>query len=252
MFPSARCAWPRRCRCAFTWSASAGACTCLFPLTAPPPAQVVEVVQRYDDTCASGATPALREAALQQVRAATPADRTRVARRSAGPLRRSGRRGARGGAAGSGGGHRLPAHADRAGQDARPRLFVLRARQLLSEPPSARPPLPLSSDQRAAHRDCAGLRASGRARRLPRLPRRYVRSRSDAQLRGGDPAPGALASCDPQLFQGGNASLVIEPCGLVAWSLFNDSFQARPRLLPSACPWAVCSMDHCYGTCVVR
>jgi len=93
---------------------------------------------------------------------------------------------------------------------------------------------------------------AGGARRLPRLPHRYVRSRSDAQLRGGDPAPGALASCDPQLFQGGNASLVIEPCGLVAWSLFNDTFQARPRLLPSACPWAVCSMDHCYGTCVVR
>ncbi len=128
------------------------------------------MVQRYDDTCASGATPALREAALQQVRAATPADRTRVARRSAGPLRRSGRRGARGGAAGSGGGHRLPAHADRAGQDARPRLFVLRARQLLSEPPSARPPLPLSSDQRAARRDCAGLRASGRGEATAKAP----------------------------------------------------------------------------------
>ncbi len=29
--------------------------------------QVVEVVQRYDDVCAAGATPALREATLQQV-----------------------------------------------------------------------------------------------------------------------------------------------------------------------------------------
>jgi hypothetical protein len=43
------------------------------PTRSAPPAQVVEVVQRYDDTCASGATPALREAALQQVRAAAPA-----------------------------------------------------------------------------------------------------------------------------------------------------------------------------------
>ena len=54
-----------------------------------------------------------------------------------------------------------------------------------------------------------------------------MKSRSDAQLRDAGQAPSALGACEPQLFQGGNQSLVIEPCGLVAWSLFNDTFQAR-------------------------
>lgn len=59
------------------------------------------------------------------------------------------------------------------------------------------------------------------------MARRYAKSRSDAQLRGAEQAPNSLDACQPQLFQGGNQSAVIEPCGLVAWSLFNDTFQAR-------------------------
>lgn len=59
------------------------------------------------------------------------------------------------------------------------------------------------------------------------MARRYVKSRSDAQLRGAEQAPSALDVCQPQLFQGGSQSAVIDPCGLVAWSLFNDTFQAR-------------------------
>lgn len=70
--------------------------------------------------------------------------------------------------------------------------------------------------------------------------RRYVRARSDTQLRGGNPAPSAMSACEPQLFQGGNSSLTIEPCGLVAWSLFNDTFQARPGLPTSALKLPLC------------
>jgi len=56
--------------------------------------------------------------------------------------------------------------------------------------------------------------------------RRYVKSRSDVQLKGEtikDPAR-ELAACEPQLYYEGNINQVINPCGLIAWSNFNDTY----------------------------
>lgn len=49
--------------------------------------------------------------------------------------------------------------------------------------------------------------------------RRYVKSRSDAQLRG--TSPNNTAGCKPEDYYNGQ---VIVPCGLIAWSLFNDTY----------------------------
>jgi hypothetical protein len=59
--------------------------------------------------------------------------------------------------------------------------------------------------------------------------RRYVKSRSDRQLRGEvDLKPSALSDCSPRAFANPNGpdevSNAINPCGLIAWSLFNDTF----------------------------
>lgn len=60
--------------------------------------------------------------------------------------------------------------------------------------------------------------------------KRYVRSVSYPQLHGKTQSPGQLTDCIPQRFLGGtqNATFpedgLINPCGLVAWSYFNDSF----------------------------
>ena len=61
--------------------------------------------------------------------------------------------------------------------------------------------------------DCAALR-------------RYVKSRDDAQLRGESRTGSQLSGCDPERYLEANPSQLIDPCGLVAWSMFNDSFQA--------------------------
>jgi hypothetical protein len=56
--------------------------------------------------------------------------------------------------------------------------------------------------------------------------RRYVKSRSDVQLKGEtirDPAKD-LVACEPQLYYQGNKNQVINPCGLIAWSNFNDTY----------------------------
>ncbi|EFJ53273.1 hypothetical protein VOLCADRAFT_102874 [Volvox carteri f. nagariensis] len=53
--------------------------------------------------------------------------------------------------------------------------------------------------------------------------RRYVKSRSDMQL-AGKSKDLATSLCDPLEFLGGNKSLPINPCGLVAWSFFNDTY----------------------------
>ncbi|GKC28069.1 putative ALA-interacting subunit 2 isoform X1 [Tanacetum coccineum] len=50
--------------------------------------------------------------------------------------------------------------------------------------------------------------------------RRYVKSRSDEQLLHGL-GYNKTGSCEPQAFENG---LPIVPCGLVAWSLFNDTY----------------------------
>ncbi|KAI9086904.1 hypothetical protein K1719_031065 [Acacia pycnantha] len=49
--------------------------------------------------------------------------------------------------------------------------------------------------------------------------RRYVKSRSDAQLRDSDQT--SISDCKPEdMFNGSR----IVPCGLIAWSLFNDTY----------------------------
>lgn len=48
---------------------------------------------------------------------------------------------------------------------------------------------------------------------------RYVKSRSDAQLRGNINAD--VSSCEPEDKSNGQP---IVPCGLIAWSLFNDTY----------------------------
>lgn len=39
--------------------------------------------------------------------------------------------------------------------------------------------------------------------------------------------------CDPQEFLGGNKSLPVNPCGLVAWSFFNDTYTVRRHMSAS-------------------
>jgi hypothetical protein len=51
--------------------------------------------------------------------------------------------------------------------------------------------------------------------------RRYVKSRDDAQLKGKFVTNSSLASCKPEDFLDNNP---IVPCGLIAWSFFNDSY----------------------------
>ena len=61
--------------------------------------------------------------------------------------------------------------------------------------------------------------------------RRYVKSRSDVQLAGQSVAPAALAACEPLVYLNGDRDKVINPCGLVAWSNFNDTYDLA--LLPA-------------------
>ncbi|KAH7287711.1 hypothetical protein KP509_32G070300 [Ceratopteris richardii] len=55
--------------------------------------------------------------------------------------------------------------------------------------------------------------------------RRYVKSRSDTQLQNGGVSN--TQNCKPEQNLLGNASLPIIPCGLIAWSLFNDTYDFR-------------------------
>jgi len=57
-----------------------------------------------------------------------------------------------------------------------------------------------------------------------RPQRSYVKSRSDVQLAGQKLGAGALSACEPLVLLNGDPARVINPCGLVAWSNFNDSF----------------------------
>ncbi|KAK4804032.1 hypothetical protein SAY86_003849 [Trapa natans] len=50
--------------------------------------------------------------------------------------------------------------------------------------------------------------------------RRYVKSRNDAQLRSNGSSDD-VSGCSPEDYSNG---LVIVPCGLIAWSLFNDTY----------------------------
>jgi hypothetical protein len=49
---------------------------------------------------------------------------------------------------------------------------------------------------------------------------RYVKSRNDAQLKDGNSDD--ISSCKPEYLSNGSA---IVPCGLIAWSLFNDTYK---------------------------
>ncbi|XP_039173352.1 ALA-interacting subunit 3 [Eucalyptus grandis] len=52
--------------------------------------------------------------------------------------------------------------------------------------------------------------------------RRYVKSRSDEQLRSKD-GERKTNTCEPEAFAGDKGPIV--PCGLIAWSLFNDTYK---------------------------
>mmetsp|Transcript_61034 Transcript_61034/g.120780 ORF Transcript_61034/g.120780 Transcript_61034/m.120780 type:complete len:402 (-) Transcript_61034:460-1665(-) len=61
--------------------------------------------------------------------------------------------------------------------------------------------------------------------------RRYVRSRSDPQLKGSDETENTVTKLESACTyhystegSDGNSSTLINPCGLIAWSYFNDSF----------------------------
>jgi len=60
--------------------------------------------------------------------------------------------------------------------------------------------------------------------------RRFVKSRSDTQLRGEDVSSySALSDCEPRLSvdDSTDPAEFYLPCGLIAWSLFNDTFQLQ-------------------------
>ena len=59
---------------------------------------------------------------------------------------------------------------------------------------------------------------------------RFVKSTSNAQLRGEAVATSTLYNCEPELYLDGNKSALINPCGLPAWSYFNDTFSVRNNL----------------------
>lgn len=72
---------------------------------------------------------------------------------------------------------------------------------------------------------CIQFQSAGFHSRSSRLVCRYVKSRSDPQIQGSSPA--YLDGCLPQEFEGGDSGRNANPCGLVAWSLFNDTFAVR-------------------------
>ena len=172
------------------------------PPPTPPPSstkKVVEVRARYDDACSPGTTPQEKEAALLAA--------------SAPPLQQS--------AGDADGGLRCT----------------------LSLPPlprEAKGPIYLAYELTAFHQN----------------HRRYVRSRSEAQLRGDDvsfpseeggekkkkkstaaAAAAATSTCAPRetaTAEAGGTASVIVPCGLVAWSNFNDTFSLEVVVVSSS------------------
>eukprot|EP00759_Apiculatamorpha_spiralis_P007981 PhF_6_TR15022/c0_g1_i1/m.23560 len=54
--------------------------------------------------------------------------------------------------------------------------------------------------------------------------RRYARSKSEAQLSGQDATENQLLDCEARKSPKGYDSLIYNPCGLIAWSMFNDTF----------------------------
>merc|ERR1711916_287322 len=70
--------------------------------------------------------------------------------------------------------------------------------------------------------------------------RRYVKSRNDAQLRGDPPtSESKLEDCTPRISSGGSSdpNSFFLPCGLIAWSRFNDTFSLRRPSTNAEVPW---------------
>lgn len=85
--------------------------------------------------------------------------------------------------------------------------------------------------------------------------RRYAQSRSDTQLAGG--APLGVGDCSPLSYCGElhgqpndgtddeKASRIYSPCGLIAWSMFNDTFHIRDPLGNTICDSGAPTMGTC-------
>lgn len=76
---------------------------------------------------------------------------------------------------------------------------------------------------------------------------RYVKSRSDQQLRSRSDESDT-STCKPE---DGNANGTIVPCGLVAWSMFNDTFSftnnnQELRITKKGISWKS-DRDHKFG-----
>lgn len=89
--------------------------------------------------------------------------------------------------------------------------------------------------------------------------RRYAKSRSDTQLSGDEVSYSSISDCQPVRYQGelqestalepsgSDISTIYAPCGLIAWSMFNDSFLVyvppagtNCALDPTACGAPIC------------
>ena len=76
---------------------------------------------------------------------------------------------------------------------------------------------------------------------------RYVKSRSDPQLQGQIATLSSLKNCEPELYQDSrNESLRIDPCGLIAWSYFNDTYQVGSNSTHPACNSAQSAPKICH------
>lgn len=58
---------------------------------------------------------------------------------------------------------------------------------------------------------------------------RYVKSKSSKQLQGDNVTASDTGDCAPKQFLNDDENLPINPCGLVAWSFFNDTYEVRAR-----------------------
>ena len=91
---------------------------------------------------------------------------------------------------------------------------------------------------------------------------RYAKSRSDAQLAGSKQVFDDLDDCDPVRYpgdlqddtanqpSGNNISNIYAPCGLIAWSMFNDSFAVYVTDQSQTCSTSddsACSAPICVG-----
>ena len=98
---------------------------------------------------------------------------------------------------------------------------------------------------------------------------RFVRSVVSKQAGGTNYSASSLNQCNPEIYEGRapNASKpqngVISPCGLIAWSLFNDTFAATQGTTPlnidvsagcaalNACSDCTAESVACIGICRV-